>query len=246
MRLMRLVAVIATVASSLAAQSLRASPIMGALVQNWHYDATKQEITLTVTNTTKKDITAVDFAITVTHPDGTRSSFNHGFEMWTGSLTGERGFAAGTTRAFQVPQLHPIVDYKAVPDVVIYADNTADVLDEQMFQWFVRSRKGYILGLQKANELIDEALADPKTEHPSATVAAELKALHQAIKNNKPDDPERYEGSALLDAAQNVTNIARSSADEITKNNQLRRLETTHENRISILSAHTEVTEVQP
>jgi len=84
---------------------------------------------------------------------------------------------------------------EAAVDVVLYTDGTSEVSNQQMYRAMLARRQGMVLGLQKANELIAAALADPKEQHPTTTVTNQLKALDTGIRNKKlaMDDPENYE-----------------------------------------------------
>jgi hypothetical protein len=227
--------------------SLRAAPPLGAVVQSWRYDPAKKEVSLVVANTSKKGITAISFAITITRPDGIKEvDCEASNEIRSEVASNEAGFRPGTTFTFQATVIKPFVDLSATVDVIVYADDTAEVVNEEEFKRVVLRRKGEVLGLEKVNELIGSALADPKDEHPSATVAAQLRALQQATESKNPDDPEYYEGTTLYVAAQDISNTAQSSLDEAAKNDQLLELVTTYERQIAVLSLHTEVTVVGP
>lgn len=240
---------------ALAFTPLRASPQMGAVVQDSHYDAAKGIVTFSILNVSHKDITFLNLQVRVTYPDGTLGIVEHGGDFLpfmvylaaegqeanpTAPDQGNGAFAAGAVFRMDVPLgQQQVQSASATVDVVVYADDTADVLNEQIFKSIVSLRKGRMLGLQKANELLQNALADPKEAHPSLTVAAELKALAKQYESNPPPDGE-FEGIGLLDAATNISNAPKSPTGRSQEEDDyLRALIKTHQTRISLLLPHT-------
>jgi len=237
---------------------LRASPPIGAVVQDSHYDSAKSQLTVRVLNASKKDITAIALTVFITHPNGAEVSFwwstdfvwgiiysaEAGYETEPGE---SHGFGAGTSRDLNIPLSPPGVSYRATVNVVIYADGTADVMDKVAFKSLVMHRKGWLVGMQKANELLEKALADPDDPHPSKTVEAQLKILANVLdadQDKNTDDPASYEGSALLDAAQNIRNTPKDPAGRSAgEDEHLRMIIKTYENHASLLSPHAAVVE---
>src|SRR5271170_6320343 len=234
---------------------LRASPPIGAVVQDSHYDSAKSQLTVRVLNASKKDITAIALTVFITHPNGAEVSFWWSTDFVWGIInSAEAGYetepgeshgfgAAGTSRDLNIPLSPPGVSYRATVNVVIYADGTADVMDEVAFKSLVMHRKGWLVGMQKANELLEKALADPDDPHPSKTVEAQLKILaNDADQDKNTDDPASYEGSALLDAAQNIRNTPKDPAGRSAgEDEHLRMIIKTYENHASLLSPHAAV-----
>jgi hypothetical protein len=244
------------ISTFLFAFSLRASQPIGAVVQTSHYDAAKGIVTFSVLNTSHKDITAISLQVRVIHPDGSAGTFEYGgdflpFMLYLaegGHPTAQGARAPGAVFAMDVPLgQQEVQSASAIVDVVVYADDTADVLNEQIFKSIVSQRKGRMLGLQKANELLQKALADPNDAHPSITVAAELKSLAKQYQTNPPQGGAS-EGIGLLEAATNISNAPKSPTGRSQKEDDyLRGIIKTHQNRISLLSPHTELTKgVQP
>lgn len=107
-----------------------------------------------------------------------------------------------------------------------------------------------MLGLQRANQLLTNALADPTEQHPSATVAAELKRLSTILpaKNLSRYDPEAHEALGLLAASAQIAHapqspIGRTAAED----DYLGGLFKDDENRISAMLPHTQLVKaVQP
>jgi hypothetical protein len=135
----------------------------------------------------------------------------------------------------------------ATVDLAAYDDGTADVLNERAFKDLIANRKGSVRALQKANELLNLALADPTDQHPSLTVAAQLKALATAILQQKYSDGVGGYASELRDAARNIENRWQSPAGRSEREDgQLRDLIKRQEDRISLMVPHTELNEVRP
>jgi len=230
------------------ASSSRASPI-GAVVQSSRYDAAKQVITFSLLNTSHKDISAYSMRVHVTHPDGTVGMWEYGGDFLPFMIaTGGGAFAAGSTFTVDVPVgEQQVQSASAMVDVVVYADASADVLNKQVFESIASARKGRVVGLQKANEILQAALADPNDPHPSITVAAKLKALAKQYETNPPKGYEDA-GLGLLDAATNISNAPKSLTGRSDKEDAyLQALIKTHEKRISFLLPHTQLTkQVRP
>jgi hypothetical protein len=237
--------------------SWAAMPI-GAIVQSSEYDAEKKAVTVHILNTSQKDITAISLTVRVTNPDGTVGSSGFGTEFLDGIVASiergheispgsSHGIAPGGTFVQEVPQSGPVTNPRATVEVVIYADGTADVLDETQFREIVMQRKGEMLAIQRADELIAKAIADPTNAHPSASVAAELKALAKAAENNTSADATAYEGLGFKGIAQDLDNAPKDPTGRSAKeDNFLRRLITIHEKRVSLILPHTAVREVRP
>jgi hypothetical protein len=252
-----LVSLLLLSASAFASRSLRASPPVGATIQTWNYDAAKSQLNVRVLNTSQKDITAMSFTVFISHPNGAEVSFSWSADFVWGIIAAEQGyeveygashgFGAGTSRDLNIPLSPPGVSYRATVGVVIYADGTADVLDKAAFKGLVMRRKGAVLAMQKTNELLAKALADPNDAHPSITVEAELKALAHALEADQyknEDDPASYEALGFLVAAQDIRNTPKDPAGRnVGEDDHLRMLIKAHENQISLLLPHTTVAE---
>jgi hypothetical protein len=153
---------------------------------------------------------------------------------------GSGALKPGAIIAVDVPVVgQEVQTASATVDVVVYADSTADVLNQKVFEVIVSQRKGRMLGLQKANELLQNALADPNDAHPSVTVVAKLKAL---AKQNEND-----ESVGLLDAATSISNAPKFATGRSRKEDDyLQALIKRHQDRISLMLPHTQLTGVRP
>ena len=245
------------VALLFSAHLARSAPI-GAEVQSSNYDSVKGITTVRIVNTSQKLITAISVSLRLAHPDGTISISQYGgdflpFMAYAAASgipqqQGNGGLAPGAVFDMEVPTGQQLIQTtSATVDVVVYDDATADVLNEPVFRSITLGRKGRMLGLQRALELLQKALADPNDSHPSVTVAAKLKAL---AKQHETNPPKGYEdaGLGLLDAATDISNAPKSPTGRSDKEDAyLQALIKTHEEGISFLLPHTQLTkQVRP
>jgi hypothetical protein len=246
-RVLRLVSVFALCLLSVAfaPASLGASPPIGAVVQTSQYDAAKGIVTFSVLNTSHKDISAYSMQVRITHSDGTVSTWEYGGDFLPYMIaTGGGAPAPGATFKIDVPLgQQQVQTASAFVDVVVYADATADVLNEQVFMSIISARKGRMLGLQTASELLQNALADPNDPHPSIIVAAKLRALAEKYETN-PSKGNEDEGLGLLDAATNISNAPKSTGRSEKEDGYLRALIKKHHELIALMLPHTQLTKV--
>lgn len=84
-----------------------------------------------------------------------------------------------------------------VVDVVIYADGAAQVRNQDRFRHMIDNRKVHFQALEKVDEAIEKVLADPAAEHPTASVAGQLKAvLDDEEKKSDVDNKGNSQGNA--------------------------------------------------
>jgi len=220
---------------------------MGAVVQSSHYDSAKQIIAVDLLNTSLKEISAFSLAVRVIHPDYTVSTWEYGgdFLPFMSEHGGAGSLQPGATITLNIPVgQQQVKSASATVDVVVYVDGAADVFNKQVFDNIIGQRKGAILGLQKANELLQNALADSSDAHPSVTVAAKLKALAVLYETTPPEGAE-FEAMGLLNAATNIANAPKSSRDN--EESYLQALIQRHQERIAVMIPHTKLTKgVQP
>ena len=236
---------------------------IGAAVQESHYDPVKRTMTFSVVNISHKDITALSLQLRETYADGTEGTHEYTLDFLPSMIStielgheikpggGNGAFAPGATSNTQeFPQSPGGQKLSATVDMVAYADGTTDVLNERAFRALVLRRKGDVLAVRKVDELLRTALSDPKVDHPSATVAAQLKGLAVALqnKNLSADDAEDYVGPGFIEAIQDISHAPTTPGGRSGKEDgYLLTLIKIHENRISLLLPHTELTRgVQP
>jgi hypothetical protein len=235
------------------AQSLRASPPIGAVVQTWHYDPQSNMVTLKILNTSHKDITAFNIAIKETYANG-RAEQHELLEELIGKIIaakelqgtageesfrkryGDGAFHPGELRDEPMPVQPGLSDYQAVIDVVTYSDGTADSANDAALERIVDGRKASAASQKMASEIIKTALADPNDPDPAMTAARKIQAQASARRGShtKMDvDP------VLLDQIAREFKIASSRDD---KRDAAKQLTDREDARVSILSVHAAVT----
>ena len=236
---------------------LRASPPIGAVVQTWRYDEATRQVVMRVVNTSGKDITAFNISITMKRPDGS-ADFSEVTEDFlplmvsvqeSGDLRQRYGngtFAAGTNRDETIPQIKGVKDVVAILDVVAYSDSTADVQNERAFNHLVVRRKGKLLAMQKANEVIQQVLADPKVANPSVAVATELTRLadvSHGLNRFLQEGQVVPQEIDLRTAAANLRNArVTASRKGMTERGYLEKYVAESQNRLAITSAQVNLT----
>jgi hypothetical protein len=225
-------------ASSWAQSPPTTSP--GVIVQSARYDASKQAVVIRLVNTSGKDVTAYNLTVSETLSDGTSGKVELMTDFLGAVTHGVPGFAAGTSHDEINVASQPVTNVSAVVDVVVYADQTAQVANDFEYTRLLAHRKGDVLAKQKANELTAEALADPNVTDPGKQVATELKRLAAVINgkhNYAPDDPEQWMRDTLN---QESENILRNPGREGLKNTVKR-----NEEEIAAATPHTQLKKVQ-
>lgn len=227
---------------------LARSASIGAVVQSTDYDAAKGVTTVHILNSSHKEISALTLSLRVTFPDGSVSAPGvFGLDFLEGIIQGKGGFAPGAVHIQEFPgQAGPV---QATVDMVAYSDGTADVMNELAFKTLVANRKATVRALQKVDELMNNALADPAEQHPSARVAAELKGILAAMDQQKtPEEGAAAYGSELKSAIQDLNNKPQSPLGRSDQeDNMLRALVKTHGDRITVTMRHTQLAKaVQP
>jgi hypothetical protein len=166
---------------ALALAPLRGSPPIGAVVQTWRYDAAAQQVVVSVSNKSNKDITAFNLSVTERYADGTANSFENMTDyLPLVAVAANNGtFPAGTSRDVTLPDAKNPISVSIIVDMVAYADHTADVQNEKAFNHLVSNRKEIVLATQQANKAIKDALAAP---NPKDAAVKELTRLANVAK----------------------------------------------------------------
>jgi hypothetical protein len=239
----RLASILA-ICSLLVARGQNVAPRIGAVVQDTHHDPVKGVVTFSILNTSNKDISAFSLLVRLVHPDGTVGTHEYGndFLPFMAENQGKGAIAPGATFAIDVPLgQQQIQSASATVDLVVYTDDTADVLNERALASVVAQRKGWIFGYQRANELLQKALADSSDPHPSITVAAQLKALAKQYETHPPAGGG-HAALGLLDAATNISNAPKSPSGRSREEDDfLRMLIRVHESRVSLSLPHSQI-----
>lgn len=240
-----------------AAQAPRA--VTGAVVESWKYDAETKAVSLKMVNRSTKDITAYNVAIIMTYADGSTDALPNGVashergeenlgsiiyaEMEKGPVNEEfsRRFAPGAVRYDILPQTKDVADVKAVFDMVIYSDCTAEVLNERAFTQAIAMRKGNVLAMKKVSEVIKQVLDDPTLTNPSVAAKTELTrlALASVGKQHTPEDPDGQLQIQLQNALSALNNTPKQSErDYLTKYVE------DNDKRIALMEPHTQITKI--
>src|ERR1700730_10058661 len=202
-------ALILLVAVSAVVSWAQAPPITGAVIQTSHYDPQTKTVTMRILNTPQTEITAYNISLTLTYADGTSSYTEGGTDFMNSIVNGlSDRFMAGTSHDEVTHASKPVTNIKAVLDVVIYADQTAEVHNDRAFKQFLAMRQGQVLAQQKINEIVNQALADP-VKDPADAAATELKRLADVL-NGRHDlsttNPEAYVKADLYRANEEIQN----------------------------------------
>jgi hypothetical protein len=233
---------ILTFAILLAFASISASqnaPTMGAIVAKTDYDRDNRVTTLRILNTSQKEITAFSLDMVVEYPDGTLSdsgTSGWGCEMVDAIAEGVGGIQPGASFDQEFPGYPGPI--KATVIMVVYSDGTADVQDDRLLQEIVGGRKGTLLAMRKANEIMTAALNDAADLHPSAMALAQVKALitPAALEKLPPDTALGFK-SELADTILNLSHMHSTptgpSANEI---NAMEALIETNTRRIPVFN----------
>lgn len=129
-------------------------------------------------------------------------------------------------------------DENVVADAVFCADGSYDEQNKDAFKRMVSERQRQLLATKKAKEIMRNALADTKSEHPAATVIAELsKVAADAIarKQNSRYDPEQSQQMYLRNI-QNVKDI--QSEEKGTERERLTQCVEEQEKRVELMMPH--------
>jgi hypothetical protein len=241
------------------AQSLRASPPIGVVVQTWHYDPTTKVVTIRLVNTTQKDILAWNLSITETFADGSTSNHEVMTDLLDRMLTAQQAkgtveearitqrfgngtFAAGAGFDQNIPEPKAVTNMQIVVDMVAYADRTADVQNEKAFAQVIAYRQGELLALQQANEVIQQALSGPNASEAAAT---ELKRRFNVVRaqNFADGDPQSYEASHFQAAISSLQNAGRLSSTQQTE--YLKKDVVMRQQRIALAEPHAQLTKMK-
>jgi len=157
------------------------SPKMGVVIQSTE-DNSDKFTTVHLLNISDKEVTAFNLSVQQTLPDGkTFKPSAHTEDVLGGYLLNGKAFSPNSTVDVQIGktlvQIPKPVDERLVVDVVIYADGTAQVQNQDRFKDIMDQRTAGFRTLEKVDDAIEEVLADPAAEHPTASVVARLKAV---------------------------------------------------------------------
>lgn len=201
-------------------------PLLPGIRISWYHSSTKEFVRLRLDNVSGKNINAYNISIRLKFTDGsTNPSCIDGRPCFPGehmevfpleAINGmeSRSFVAGTSRDDMLYQGDKEVsEVEAVPDMIIYTDDTAEVKNERAFKQIVAMRKGELMALEKASEVIKQVLADPTVDSPINSAKTELTrlVLAETGKRHTPEEPEGNEEMGLRNAIANLNNAGQAS-----------------------------------
>jgi hypothetical protein len=160
-----------------------------------------------------------------------------------GNPSNGKMFAAGTSRYEHMYETREISGVTTILDVVAYADATANVQNEQAFRQLLVQRKGQVLAMEKVDEAIKHALADPTISSPMSAALAELTPIFaDAVTNQSPENPEGNQQLDLQSAIGHLQQMHRWKQMPITERDWLTRYVEDQEKRIALMSPHANLT----
>jgi len=179
------------------------------VVVTWDYYAQPKTLIVHALNNSGKDI--VGYTISMRHklPDGTLDK--EGWSETTSEMLSmlvniqlarepaveereqrksDNGiFFAGTTRDMPINGVNSGSELEMAADVVFYADASFDEHNDDAFKRMLAERQGSLMAMKKVNEIINNALANPATEHPTTAAITELSKYLVEDTNQTDDDP---------------------------------------------------------
>ncbi len=210
------------------AQVARAGPL-GAEVQTWHYDSQKNFVTVRIVNTSQKEITAFNLSVEVTLASGV-SQFQVTHDLLNIAVVLDRfkdtpdeprlrarlGLGAipvGGSYDEKITVLAGLKDFKAVLDVVAYADKTAESANPAALQRLIAARTAMANSIQKANELITSAIADSTDTSPHTTASSRVQNLFSAWKATPHYDVIDMNGGELTGIIRELNQVPSVKGD---------------------------------
>jgi hypothetical protein len=220
-------------------------PHMGVAIQNTEDNADKSVTIVHLVNVSGKEVTAFNISANQKLPDGKISPPSaNSYDLLGGYLSSGKAFSPDSTYDAQVGHSDGTT---LIVDVVIYADGTAQVLNQDGFKRLIDRRKVRFQVLEKVNEAIEKVLADPAAEHPTAGVVAQLKAvLDDEEKKADIDSNGRIQGNASPSESE-LENQIRDLTRYVNRNEEAPLDEMLQRNKSEIekLTPHVQVTETQ-
>ena len=229
----------------------------GLVIQSWKYDPDTKQLALTLVNLSGKDIIAYNVSDSVpgsTDLYGRPQSPGEHLEDSLGVLineqmTGQKPpkdypgiFGAGGSRTLNLWAKDTSV--KAVVDLVVYADATAEVLNEHAFSQVVAIRTGQLMAMKKVSEAIHRVLADAAITNPNAAAVEELK--RELVEAKKLNNPEVAEGNRAVALQSAIADLERYQQPNFfskkgTERDHLKEYVEDLDKRIALIAPHCEL-----
>jgi len=246
-------------------QSKLPTKLPGVVIEGWHYDPAQKAVILHLVNQSHKDVTAFNISILEKYADGSTSYLDgtpsdiHDHQLMEDMLglliniqlgvspgSGNGTFAAGTSRDYPDLVGKDVSGIDAVVDVVAYADGSADVLDnDRAFRNLTAERKGRLLAMEKVNDAIKRALADPMVSDPISAALNELlpfvESLDAKTKNRTPEVAENNVARNLQGDIQNLQRMQQEKMSGAAQRESLERYVEYYEKLIALMKPHCEL-----
>jgi len=229
----------------------------GLVIQSWKYDSETKGLALKLVNLSGKDIIAYN----ISDSDGSTDYYGRpnppgehledslgvlinaqmsGKELPTDQPNGP--LAGGAARSLILGAKD--ISVKAVVDLVVYADATAEVLNEHAFSQVMAIRKGSLIALQKVSKVITQVLADPTVANPGAAALEELR--REIVEAEKHNNPEVAEGNQKVPLQSAVADLERSQWKymRVTERDYLRQYVENLDKRIALIAPHCQLQRV--
>lgn len=224
---------------------------------SWYSSIDKKMAMMHAENVSGKDINTYNIAFGIKYADGS-TDYNQGFfpsekmEMFpVVPVPGiePQSFAAGAvSRDQQIYQGDKEVsEVVAVPDVIVYTDDTAQVHNERAFKQIMAMRKGGLLALQQVSETIKRVLAEGAA-NPVDAVTEELTRVQIALrkKHLPPEEPENNEEQSLQGEMSQLDNAEQmAKRTNMTVRDYLTRMAEDFDKQIELMKPHCEIKRIE-
>jgi hypothetical protein len=229
----------------------------GLVIQSWKYDPETKHLALKLVNLSGKSIIAYN----ISDSDGSTDLYGRpkspgahledslgvlinaqmsGKELPTDRPNGP--LAGGATRSLILGAKD--ISVKAVVDLVVYADATAEVLNEHAFSQIVAMRKGHLIAMQRVSKVIKQVLADPTTTNPGAAAVEGLR--QELVESEKHNNPEVSEGNQTVALQSAVADLERSQWKylRVAERDYLKQYVENMDKRITLTAPHCQLQRV--
>ncbi len=225
----------------------------GLIIQSWKYDPETKRLALKLVNSSGKDIIAYNISDSDCSRDyyGRPNPPGGHLEDALGSLiiaqmSGKEPdkdkLASGATRTLILGAKD--ISVKAVVDLVVYADATAEVLNEHAFSQVVAIRTGQLMAMQKVSETTHRVLEDATITNPGAAAVEKLK--RELVEAKKLNNPEVAEGNRAVGLQSAIVDLERYQqlkffSKKGTERDHLKEYVEDLDKRIALILPHTQI-----
>jgi len=225
----------------------------GLIIQSWKYDPETKRLALKLVNLSGKDIIAYN----ISDSDGSRDYYGRPnppgehledalgsliIAQMSGKEPDKDKLASGATRTLILGAKD--ISVKAVVDLVVYADATAEVLNEHAFSQVVAIRTGQLMAMQKVSETTHRVLEDATITNPGAAAVEKLK--RELVEAKKLNNPEVAEGNRAVGLQSAIADLERYQQPNFfskkgTERDHLKEYVEDLDKRIALILPHTQI-----